>query len=102
MTYEMRKIKTGDIYKMSRILKKLNIKTDLKDGISMTQAGVQVFQKALENLYQAENEVNEFMADLVGITPEEFADLPIGETLKIFNEFRKQEDIKTFLELAGK
>lgn len=102
MTYEMRKIKTGDIYKMSRILKKLNIKTDLKDGISMTQAGVQVFQKALENLHQAENEVNEFMADLVGITPEEFSDLPIGETAKIFKQFQKQEDLSTFFKLAGK
>lgn len=102
MTYEMRKIKTGDIYKMSRILKKLNIKTDLKDGISMTQAGVQVFQKALENLHQAEEEVNEFMADLVGITAEEFSDLPIGETMKIFREIQKQEDLRPFLKLAGK
>jgi|SRR5690625_2598469 len=101
--YKMRDLKTGDIYKMSRILKKMNINlNDIDENTTMEQAGVQFIQKIFENLHLAEDEMNEFLAELIGITPKEFSELPITKTIEIFNQFMKQKDIVAFLKLAGK
>lgn len=98
----MRKLKTGDIYKMSRILKKMDIKLTVEEGVSQTQMGIQMVQRILENLHQAEKEVNEFLAELIGITSEEFNELSLGEVADVFNQFKNQEDIGAFLKLAAK
>lgn len=100
--FKMRKLKTGDIYKMSRILKKMDIELTVEEGVSQTQMGIQMVQRILENLHQAEKEVNEFLAELIGITAEEFNELSLGEVVDVFNQFKNQEDIGAFLKLAAK
>lgn len=100
--FKMRDLKTGDIYKMSRILKKMDLKFEVGKDITQIEMGVQFVQKILENLHMAETEVNEFLAELIGMTPEEFADLPLGEVMEVFNQFKNQKDIGAFLKLAGK
>jgi hypothetical protein len=120
MSYTMRPLKTSDVYQMSKILKKLNIKTnellkniDIKKikiskdtteigKMAMLQAGIELIQKVLENLHLAENEVNEFLAGLVGITGKEFGELPIEDTLEIITLFKEQKGLANFLKLAGK
>lgn|SRR5690625_807271 len=102
MSYEMRNLKTGDIYKMSRILKKMDLKFDVQEGITQEQMGIYMIQKVLENLHLAEKEVNEFLSELIGITPKEFADLPLGEVINIYEQFKNQKDLIPFLKLAGK
>ena len=98
----MRSLKTSDIFVMSRILKKMNIDLDIKDGMTESQAGAMFIQKIAENLYLAENEVNEFMGELVGMSGEEFNELDIEQTFKYFNEFKNQKGLKTFFKLASK
>jgi hypothetical protein len=65
--YTMRPLKTMDIFKMSKILKKLNVKLDVDEKITQKQMGAQIIQRVVENLHLAENEVNAFLAELVGI-----------------------------------
>ena len=87
---------------MSKILKKININLDVNKDITQAQLGVQMIQKVIENLYLAEEEANEFLADLVGITAEEFSELPIEDTLVIISLFKDQKGIVNFLKQAGK
>ena len=98
----MRELKTSDIYKMSKILKKMNIKIEVKDKMTQTQMGVEMIQKIAENIHLAEKEVNEFMGDLIGISASEFSELTIKETKGYIDEFKKLEGIADFLKLAGK
>lgn len=102
MAYTMRPLKTSDIFQMSKIMKKLNIKFEVEGNISQTQLGVQMVQKVVENLHLAENEVNGFLADLVGLKAEEFNELPIEDTLEIISLFKEQKGLANFLKLAGK
>jgi ABC-type uncharacterized transport system ATPase subunit len=102
MEYKMRPLKTMDIYKMSKILKKINVKLDVNEKITQKQMGVQMIQKVVENLHLAENEVNAFLAELVGIDAKEFAELPIEDTLTIIGLFKEQKGLASFLSAAGK
>jgi archaellum biogenesis ATPase FlaH len=102
MSYTMRPLKTSDIFKMSKILKKMDIKFEVDEKITQTQLGVQFIQRILENVHQAENEVNSFLAELVGLTTEEFMELPIEDTLEIISLFKEQKGLANFLKLAGK
>lgn len=99
--YTMRRLKTGDIYKMSKILKKMNIKFDVDAKTTQEQMGIQMIQKIVENLYLAEKEVNGFLAELVDIKAEDFNELPLGDIVEIFSLFKGQDDISAFLKLAG-
>lgn len=98
----MRKLKTGDIYKMSRIFKKMNIRLEVDSKTNQVQMGAQLIQRILENLHLAEKEVNGFLSELIGIDPEEFNELSLTEVMEVFNQFKNQEDIGAFLKLAGK
>ncbi|HHY72703.1 MAG TPA: hypothetical protein GX497_05675 [Bacillus bacterium] len=102
MSYAMRSLKTADIFKMSKILKKMDLKIKLEEGASQAQVGVQLIQSILENVHQAEDEVNAFLAELVGLEVKEFSELPIEDMLEIFNLFKEQKGIINFLKLAGK
>lgn len=102
MAYKMRDFKTADIYKMSKILKKMNIKVDVNEKTTQQQLGVQMIQKIAENLHLAENEVNAFLAELVGIEANQFSELPIEETFEIISLFKEQKGLSNFLQLAGK
>ena len=98
----MRDLKTSDIYKMSKILKKMNLKLEVNEKTSQTQMGAEMIQRIAENIHLAEKEVNEFISELIGITAEEFSNLSIKNTKKYIDEFKKLEGIGDFLKLAGK
>lgn len=104
MDYTMRKLKTKDIFKMSKILKKLDLKlsdVNIAEDSTQTQAGIALVQKALENLHRAEDEVNDFLGDLVGLSGEEFGELDFEEVFEIINLFKTQKGIADFLDKAG-
>jgi hypothetical protein len=102
MAYEMRGLKTSDIYKMSRILKKMNLDLTADDSTTQTQMGVQFIKKIGENLHMAETEVNDFMGGLVGMTGADFGNLPIEETMAIMEQFKNQKGLSGFFKLAAK
>lgn len=105
MAYNMRPLKTTDVFRMSKILKKLDVKTneiEITKEMTEIQVGISIILKGLENLYLAEKEVSDFLADLVGITTEQFSELPIEDTLQIITLFKDQKGIASFLKSAGK
>lgn len=95
----MRQLITNDIFKMSRILKKMeiNINPDGEDAV----IGTQLIKQIAENLYLVQNEVNDFIGDLAGMSGEDFGKLPISESLKLIKEFKSLEGISDFFKSAG-
>lgn len=99
--YKLRKLKTNDIFKMSKILKKMNLKIDTKDK-NQEQLGAEIIQMIVENLYLAQDEVNEFIGGLVGLTGEKFGELDIEESQAIFMQFKEMPQIASFFKLASR
>lgn len=98
----MRELKTNDVFRMSRILKKMDLKSDLDVvGKTQEQVGAEFILSIGQNLHKAQKEVNAFMGDLIGMTGEEFGELTISETLKYFEEFKSMPGINDFFKLAG-
>jgi len=95
----MRQLITNDVFTMSRILKKL----DLKVGDTETdeELVLDLIKKVAENAYMAQNEINNFLGELSGMTGEEFGKLPIKESLAIIKEFKRLEGINDFFKSAG-
>lgn len=102
MEHNLRNIKGSDIFIMSKILKKMKLKPEVQPGMTQQQLGVDLFVLVLENLHLAQNEINEFMADLAGMTKEEFASLDIVDTMEVFAKFKEQKGVQVFLKLLGK
>ena len=101
----MRQLITNDIFTMSRILKKLEIKIDTNidksDDNWDEKFGVQIITKIAENAHLAQNEINSFIGGLVGISAEEFGNLPIKESLEIIKQFKDLDGIADFFKRAG-
>ena len=95
----MRQLTTNDVFKMSRILKKLNINLDSKG--TDEEIGMKLLVQIAENAYLAQNEINEFLGSLTGMTGEEFGNLPIKESMEIMNEFKQLDGIVDFFSLVG-
>jgi hypothetical protein len=97
----MRELRTTDIFKMSKILSKINLKMSSIENKTATELGGEMILQISSNLHLAENEVNEFMADMIGCSPKEFAELPLSKTIEYINEFKNSKGIIDFLKLAG-
>ena len=100
--YVMRGLKTQDIYKMSRILKKMGVKVSIGKNDTMESVGADFILKCLENLHLAEKEVNSFLGELIGMKPDEFNELEIEDAAKVLNEFRNLKGLESFFTLAAK
>ena len=102
----MRQLITNDLYRMSRILKKLSIKaSDLKiDNESKDfdqELMVELMLKIAENLHMAQDEINDFIGSLCGMTGEEFGALPFKQSMELVKEFKTLEGVTDFFERAG-
>lgn len=118
----MRQLQTNDIFSMSRILKKLDLKFEFKDKAEGGQAGsdcpeneeqdsnsiktdeelvLDLIKKVAENAYMAQAEINNFLGELSGMTGEEFGKLPIKESLAVIKEFKQLDGINDFFKSAG-
>ncbi len=95
----MRQLKTNDVFLMSRILKKININLDING--TDEEVGIKLLMEVAENAYLAQNEINEFFGDLVGMTGEEFGNLPIKESMAIMSEFKQLDGVVDFFKLVG-
>jgi len=83
---KIRELRTSDIFKVSKILKKMNLKIE---GEKQEEVGKNLIMAVFENLHLAEDEVNEFVGGLVGLKPEEFAELPLPESIKIIMDLKE-------------
>jgi hypothetical protein len=98
----LRNLKTADIFKMSKILKKMGLKVDAGEGKTQQQVGAELILSVFENIHMAEAEVNEFLADLAGMKAAEFAELPIEQTMEIMAEFKQIPGLASFFKTAGR
>lgn len=91
---KLRKLNGNDIFKMSRILKKIEFNPDLsnikgQDTEAMQiSVGMNMFKNILENLHLAQDEVNDFLGGLCGCTGEEFGEKDLDEIGEIILEFK--------------
>lgn len=105
---QLRNLRTTDIFIMSKILAKMNLKITPEKAKSMSiqsleQAGIEFFKMALENLHLAEKEITEFIADLAGMKPEDFSEHELDEEwLDILEGIKDLKGIKLFFERAVK
>lgn len=97
----LRELKTSDIFKMSKILKKMDLKINEVEGKTEKQVGAELILSLFENIHLAEKEVNEFLADMVGMKPEEFSELPLEKTFEIIKEFKNISGLQNFLKQAS-
>ena len=99
----MRALKFNDVYKMSKILKKIKVSEEIElEGKTQTQVGVELFSGVIENLDKAQSEINEFLGELVGISGEEFGNLPPDEFVKHIEDFKNQPGLDVFFKVAGR
>lgn len=101
---KMRKLKTLDMYSMSKILKKMNLKAEISPGVKgkgVEEVGFEIILTALEHLHLAQDEINEFIGGLVGLSAAEFNDLEFEDTLKIFAMFKELKGVGNFIKSAG-
>lgn len=83
----MRELKTRDIFTLSEILSKMEIHMDFV-GKDAEQTGGELILAIGSNLYKAEKEVSAFVADMAGITVQEFNEKPLSETIKMIAEVK--------------
>lgn len=111
----MRAIKTRDLFKLSKIIKKMDIKSDIKaltqdiTGLSEDEKAkanqnlqVDIAMLIIENIGSAENEIYGFLADLTGSTVESIQDMDLGEFIELIKDIFTQEGIGDFLSTALK
>jgi acetylornithine deacetylase/succinyl-diaminopimelate desuccinylase-like protein len=108
MEINLRKFEFGDLPKLSKILKKMEIKDDLKKLFSMQSVSTKDSEKekerkeklaeemgaefgatAVVNLYMAEAEIFELIAGLTGLKVEEVKKMELDDIVKLFKEFGK-------------
>ena len=97
----LRELKTKDIFKMSKILKKMNLKINADEGKSQKQVGAELILSVFENLHLAENDVNEFLSGMANLTVSEFEELPFEKTLEVIKEFKSIAGLSSFLKQAN-
>lgn len=93
---EFRELKGNDIFKVSRILSKMDIKIEITEGMTQEQAGAELVLKIFSNLHLAQKEVNEFLGSLTGVTGKEIGELPLSEYLDYIEQFKNIKGIKDF------
>lgn len=105
-----RKLNGNDIFKMSRILKKIDFNIDMS-GVTMGSAnteelqinvGINMFKNVLENLHLAQSEVNDFLGDLCGCSGEEFGKKDLDEVAEVIIEFKEIVKNSNFFTLVSK
>lgn len=97
----LRELKTKDIFKMSKILKKMNLKINADDGKTQKQVGAEFILSVFENLHLADVEINEFLADMANLTVKEFEELPFTKMMEIIKEFKTIAGLSSFLQEAN-
>lgn len=104
----MRELKLKDIYKLSAIIDKMQVKADLNklmdDAKQQSDAqayiGGQMIMILISRLHMAQKEVSTFLADLTDKTAEELDNLSIKEVTNLFKELFSQNDMSGFFNSA--
>jgi hypothetical protein len=97
---EIRGLVVNDTFKMSKILKKMGLKMEVK-GKTQEQLGSELILSAFENIHMAQEEVNDFLGDLVGISGDDFGKLPFEEGVTVIEQFKNIPGLDRFFKQAN-
>lgn len=94
----MRELKTRDLGKASKILKKMGIKLS---GQTQEEVGANFIVNLMESYHLAEEDIAELMADLIGdgMTKEKFMDLELDEVMKYFDQLKGLKSVLPFFNM---
>ena len=106
---ELRELKGKDVYQITKIINKLNIKEILESlfnsgdkGKDVQELGMSIVTNALtiilENLNAVEADINQLLADLTSTTVEEIEELSFLDYTQLIEDFVMHEDFRTFFE----
>jgi hypothetical protein len=112
---KIRKLTRGDRKKLTSMIKALAVKIgssqllniispeakgegETGNGDAIEKIGIEVFKTMLEHL---ESDLCEWLADLVGVTVEEFDDLPFNAELDIISQIADAEEFADFFTQAS-
>lgn len=96
----MRRLNTLDIFTMSKIYSKMDIKLEVTTKTTQMELGAQLINKFIANIHKAQREVIDFLADLKGVDSKEIEQLGFKEFINVINELFEQEGAKDFLQQA--
>lgn len=111
----MRNLKTSDLFTLSRIIKKMNIKDEIKalakDITNLPDEEKKKAEQALqvdltmlfvENIGSAEKEIYKLFADLNNTTAKEIEDMDLNKFMEVIEGLFKQESLGSFFKTALK
>lgn len=111
----MRNLKTSDLFTLSKIVKKMNIKNDIKslakDITGLTEdekikaeqtMQIDLVMLFVENIGSAEKEIYNLFADITSKTAKEIEDMDLDKFIELITELFKQDGISNFLSQALK
>ena len=104
----MRELKLKDIYKLSHIIDKMQIKADInkildeakKSPDAQAYVGGQMALILVSKLHLAQKEVSSFLSELTDLKLDDIDDLNIPEAIKLFKELFNRNDMSGFFNSA--
>lgn len=111
----MRNLKTSDLFSLSRIIKKMNVKEDLRnlaqDVTGFTKEEKEKLNKTLqidllmlfvENLGSAEQEIYKLLGDLQNKSTKEIEAMDLDKFMELMKELLAQESLAKLFTMALK
>lgn len=113
MEFNLRKLNTGDIFKIIRIIRKFGIdeirkclnaviyateakRTNKNDKNVFVAVIMEFIATAAEHLPDCEKEIYIFLGDLCNVNPEEIESLPPAETMKVIKKVVNMPEFSDF------
>lgn len=108
-----RKLKGKDIFKVSKIMKKIGLKKEIsalatyleegqsKEDLAMN-LGIEFFTMIIENIHMAEKEIFDFLADLLGMSAEEYSERDLDLIIDDIEALKNSEDLVGFFKKVSK
>lgn len=96
----MRRLNTMDLFTISKIYSKMDIKLEVDAKTTQMELGAQLINKFIGGIHKAQREVIQFLADLKGVEPGVIEKLELKEFMAIINELMQQEGAKDFFTQA--
>lgn len=117
-TYEMRELKSQDVFTMANIIKKIGyneiIKTISVDNVSSIIDGkdnkeaigfdivMSVVGVIISNISECETEIYGFLASLTGLKSKEIADLPLVEFTEMIIAVIEKKEFRDFFRVVSR
>lgn len=105
----MKKLVTSDLFKLTRILKEIGIKEELKKRVGTDEKDLEkvgadlVFEMLdLATEQKAESMIYDFFSSPFEMTSEEIANLPIAEMIDKLKQLAEENDLSSFFSSVAK